>query len=363
LAARKTAGGVDLDAPASFGRVDRQDILGRVERFAEDFEGAWKQARASAPAFRKGGRYVSSVVVAAMGGSAIAGEIAADAFRDALPVPMAVCQEYVLPAFARRETLVIVSSYSGGTEETLAMFDDARSRGCRIVGVTSGGVLGARLKEEGLPAFPLPTGIQPRAALPFLLAPVLAALERVELVSAAAAVDEAVSVTREVAKACGRARPTRANRAKKIAAALVGSTPAVYGQGVLRGAAMRWRTQLNENPKRLARDDVFPASNHNDINAWGSDPRAKDFQAVILRDAKEHPRVTRRIELTRRLAFKGNAGGVHEVEARGDSALARALSAVLVGDFVSVYLALKLGIDPSPVDVIVRLKDELAKPQ
>jgi glucose/mannose-6-phosphate isomerase len=201
------------------------------------------------------------------------------------------------------------------------MFEDALHRGCRVVGVTSGGALGTRLKEAGIPEFTLPPGIPPRAALPFLLAPVLETLERVELASTGPQIEEAGRVTAEVAKACARGRPTRTNRAKKIAQDLAGSTPVIYGHGVLRAAAMRWRTQINENPKRLARDDVFPASNHNDINAWGADPRARKFQAILLRDPKEHPRIRRRIEL-----------------------------------------ALKLGVDPTPVNMIAKLKDELSKP-
>lgn len=362
MATKRAASGVDLDTPNSYKRVDKQDLLGRVERFAEDFEEAVRQARKAAPTFHKGGRYVSSVVVAGMGGSAIAGEVAADVFRATLAVPFIVCQDYVLPAFARRETLVIVSSYSGTTEETLAMFEDALHRGCRVVGVTSGGTLGARLKEAGLPEFTLPAGIQPRAAMPFLLAPVLETLERVELASTGAQIEEAGRVTAQLAKACARARPTKSNAAKRMARALAGSTPVIFGHGVLRAAAMRWRTQINENPKRIARDDVFPASNHNDINVWPADPRARNFQAVLLRDPKEHPRIKKRIELTRRLALKGNAGAVHEFEAQGETALARALSAVLFGDFVSVYLALRLGVDPTPVELITKLKNELAKP-
>lgn len=360
MAARRRAG-VDLDDWRAFGKVDKSDLLGRVERFGEDLGAAWSAARQAAPGFRKGGRYVSSVLLVGMGGSAIAGEIVADAFRAALPVPMAVVQEYALPAFARRETLVIASSYSGGTEETLAMFEDALQRGCRVVGITSGGALKARLKEEGLPAFDLPGSIMPRAALPFLLAPVVEILERAELIAGASAVEEAAAVAREVTKACGRARPTRSNKAKKVAEAVAGGTPVVFGHGVLRAAATRWRTQFNENPKVVARDDVFPASNHNDISTWGMDPRARDFRVVVLRDPKEHPRTARRIELTKKIAFKGNAGGVTEVEATGESPLARAVSAVVLGDLASVYLAIKMGIDPTPVDVIARLKEELAK--
>ncbi len=359
---RARRSGPDLDAWQRFGLIDKSDLLGRIEGFADDLEGGWKAARAGAPSFRKGGRYVSSVIVAGMGGSAIAGEIVADAFGAVLPVPMGVVQDYALPSFARRETLVVVSSYSGTTEETLSLFEDALRRGCRIVGITSGGTLKARLTEEGLPCFDLPGAIMPRAALPFLLAPLVEVLERTELARVAPSMGEAVEVVRATASSCSRKRPTRVNRAKKVALALEGGTPVVFGEGILRAAALRWRTQLNENAKVQARDDAFPASNHNDINAWGADPRSSGFRVVILRDPKGHPRNARRVDLTKRLAFKGAAGSVTEVAAEGEGGLARALSAVVVGDFASVYLAIRRGLDPTPVDVIQRLKRELAKP-
>lgn len=336
-------------------------MLARVERFADDLDDATRRAQRAAPDFRKGGRYVSSVIVAGMGGSAIAGEIAADAFRSVMPVPMTVALDYTLPAFARRETLVVASSYSGTTEETLAMFEDGLSRGCRVVGVTSGGALRERCVAKGLPVFDLPAGIMPRAALPYLIAPLVETLERMELVAAGEDMKESVAVTRGVARSCARSRPARSNRAKRVAEALEGGTPVIYGHGVLRAAAVRWRTQMNENPKVIARDDTLPASNHNDINAWTSDPRRRDFRVVLLRDPKEPKRITQRIELTRRLVLKGGAGSVTDVEAEGESALARALSAVLVGDFASVYLAIRRGVDPTPVEVISRLKQELAK--
>lgn len=360
MAAKRKAG-VDLDDWQHFGRVDTSDLLGRVEGFALDLATGWGKARTGAPSFRKGGRFVSSVLVCGMGGSAISGELVADAFRPALPVPMGVVQDYALPAFARRETLVIVSSYSGGTEETLSMFEDALKRGCRVVGITSGGELKDRLKEESLPCFDLPPGIQPRAAMPFLLPPVVEALSRVEMVAAEPPMEESIRVASDVTRACGRSKPTRSNAAKRMAAAIAGGTPVVFGEGVLRAAALRWRTQFNENPKIIARDDVFPASNHNDINAWVNDSRAKGFHAILLRDPGAHPRSAKRAELTKKIAFKGNAGAILEYEAIGASALARAVSAVVMGDLVSVYLAIKMGVDPTPVEIISRLKAELAK--
>ena len=362
MAKKRSARGVSLDAPATFARVDASNLLGRVERFGEDLAQGLEASRRQAPSFRKAGRYVSNVIVAGMGGSAISGQIVGDAFRDVLPVPFESVMEYKLPAHARHETLLIISSYSGETEETLSMMEDGLSRGCRVVGITSGGTVMKRLSDEGHPVFELPRGIQPRAAMPFLLAPVVETLERCELASTRSAADEAIEVCRAVARRCGRSRATSRNPAKKIAAGLLGGVPCVYGYGVLRAAAFRWRTQLNENAKVLAREDIFPGSNHNDINAWGGDPRAKDFRVVLLRDPLGHGRVNRHLELTRRLAFAGNAGAVLEVKAEGNTALARALSCVLIGDFASVYLALRRGVDPTPVDVIVKLKRELARP-
>jgi glucose/mannose-6-phosphate isomerase len=197
--------------------------------------------------------------------------------------------------------------------------------------------------------------------MPYLLPPVVEALSRVELASPEAAMDESIRVAASVARSCGRKRPMRSNRAKRMADALAGGTPVVFGEGVLRAAALRWRTQFNENPKLIARDDVLPASNHNDINAWVNDARAKGFRAVLLRDPHAHPRSAKRAELTKRIALKGNAGAVLEFEALGASPLARAVSAVVMGDLVSVYLAIKLGVDPTPVEIISRLKAELAK--
>jgi glucose/mannose-6-phosphate isomerase len=124
---------------------------------------------------------------------------------------------------------------------------------------------------------------------------------------------------------------------------------------------MRWRTQLNENAKVLAREDFLPDSNHNDINAWSYDRRAKDFSVVLLRDPRGNRRVEQRADLTRKFAVEGGAAAVTDVRARGTGPLARALSATLIGDFTSVYLALLRGVDPTPVEVIARLKAELAR--
>lgn len=359
-AAGQRGGGAVLDRPEAYGRIDPQDMLGLVERFPQGLEEALASCKRQARGFRRGGRYVSSVIVAGMGGSAIAAMIAGGALRDMLPVPFQVVQDYRLPAHARRETLVVASSYSGNTEETLSMFEDALKRGCRVVGTTSGGALKERLTEEGLPCFDLPDGVQPRAALPHLIAPVLETLERTELAVTRRLAAEAVEVCKSVAAGCRRGRAERYNPAKRVARVLSTGTPVVFGSGVLAAPAMRWRTQLNENAKVLAREDFLPASNHNDINAWTFDPRASACRVVILRDPKGSARVDQRASMTGKFAREGGAKVV-DVRARGEGPLARALSATLVGDFVSVYLALLRGVDPTPVEVIARLKRELAR--
>ncbi len=357
----KRARAVDLDRPQDFERADPSGMLGLVERFPEALESALASCRGQARGFRRAGRYVSSVIVAGMGGSAVAGLIAGGALRDALPVPFHVVQDYKLPAFARRETLVIVSSYSGATEETLSMFGDARERGCRVVGTTSGGPLKEMLSAEGLPCFDLPGGVQPRAALPHLMAPVLEALERTELAVTRSMAQEAVEVCRTVAAECKRGRAERNNPAKRAARAMSQGMPSIYGAGVLRAPALRWRTQVNENAKVIAREDFLPDSNHNDINAWAFDTRARSSCVILLRDPKGNRRNEQRMDMTRKFATEGGAASVFEVRARGEGPLARALSATLVGDFASVYLAYLRGVDPTPVEVIVRLKKELAR--
>jgi glucose/mannose-6-phosphate isomerase len=198
----------------------------------------------------------------------------------------------------------------------------------------------------------------PRAATAYLLVPLLMALEGMGLAFVTDELREAIRVLSTLRDEMGPQVPTDTNTAKQVALALEGTVPVVYGQGLLRATARRWRTQLNENPKMLARDDVFPECNHNDTPAWGGSGNADAFSVVLLRDAIEPPVVTDRVELTREMAFS-RAKVVAEVHARGAGSLARILSAMYVGDYASLYLAFLRGMDPAPIDMIEDLKRAL----
>ncbi len=299
------------------------------------------------------------VVVAGMGGSGISGQILRDWAFDRLDVPVAVVNDYRLPRYCNNKTLVFVESYSGNTEETLACFEDAIMRGCSTVAITSGGELEARARQRGASLVVIPGDLPvPRAATAYLLVPLLVGMEAVGLAYATDELREAHTVLTALQKQLAPETPTDANPAKQLAHSLHGTIPVVYGQGILSAAARRWRTQLNENPKMLARDDVFPECNHNDTPAWGGSGNQDLFSVVLLRDAEEPQEVADRVELTQAIAFR-SARITCEVRAQGEGALARMLSTMYVGDYTSLYLAFLREMDPAPVEMIEDLKKAL----
>ncbi len=299
------------------------------------------------------------VVVAGMGGSGISGQLMADWAYNVLDVPVSVVNDYHLPQYCGNRTLVLVESYSGNTEETLSCFEEAVVRGCPTIAVASGGQLASRARKRGVPLVEIPDDLPvPRAATAYLLVPLLMALEGTGLAFVTDELREAIRVLSTLRDEIGPHVPTANNSAKQVALALEGTIPVVYGQGVLKAAARRWRTQLNENPKMLARDDVFPECNHNDTPAWGGSGNTDAFSVVLLRDPTEPPSVADRVELTREMALS-RARVVAEVRARGNGALARILSAMYVGDYASLYLAFLRGMDPAPIEMIEDLKKAL----
>jgi glucose/mannose-6-phosphate isomerase len=342
----------DVDAMKG---LDRSDMLETVGAFPDQL----KHAMLIAQGVDYPQTMPRQVVVVGMGGSGISGQLLADWAFDRLDVPVSVVNDYHLPHYCGNRTLVLVESYSGNTEETLSCFEEAIVRGCPTVAVASGGELASRAKARGVPLVEIPADLPvPRAATAYLLVPLLMAMEGTGLAFVTDELREAIRVLSTLRDELGPHVPATVNPAKQVALALEGTVPVVYGQGVLKAAARRWRTQLNENPKMLARDDVFPECNHNDTPAWGGSGNTETFSVVLLRDTVEPQVVTDRVELTREMAFSG-AKVVAEVRARGEGALARILSAMYVGDYASLYLAFLRGMDPAPIDMIEDLKRAL----
>ncbi len=349
---------IDLDDPAALRAADPSAMLEAVARVGRDAGTSYVVGR-SAEVVRV--EPVASIVVCGMGGSAVAGDVLKHVLRDRLPFPVEVNRAHRLPMYAGSDTLVVVSSYSGETSETLSAFEEALARGCHVMAVTSGGTLEARCRELGLLVVPVPGGGQPRAALGHLAFAMLGALETAELVpSLADEVAETEAVCGDLADALGPDVPTDANEAKHLADWIGDRVPVIWGaDGVGSLAAMRWKTQLNENGKVPAWHAAMSELDHNEVVGWTS-PYGEAHAIVGLRLPGEHAEIAARFPLSARIAQDAGAS-YREVEARGRTTLARLLSLIVVGDFVSCYVGLRRGIDPTPVEVISGLKAALAE--
>lgn len=348
-----------LDDRATVERLDPQGLLGRIESLPEQCEGAWRAAAAlELPAAYADAR---QVVVLGMGGSAIAGEMLRAIAALSSRTPVSVARGYDLPASVDEHTVVIACSHSGGTEETLAAFEQALAAGARALVITTGGRLLGLAQERGLPAFVYQQEGEPRSALGHQLMALLAAGQRLRLVASQDVdVNEAVSLMREQRERIGFAVPVERNAAKQLAGRLYGRLPVVVGAGLLAPAAYRWKTQVNENSKSWAIFEELPELGHNAIVGFRLPSEvAQRLQLVFLSNAALHPLVL--VEYDAVADELSRAGVAHErVEVAGTGALAQVLSAAFLGDLVSYYLALLYNEQPSPVDPIGRLKARLA---
>ena len=340
-------------------RVDSAGMYDAVRTFPDQ----WRQGRQIA--LRADGQGLRSegyrqVVVIGMGGSAIGGEFLRALALDEASVPVVVSRSYGLPAWVGPETVVIASSYSGNTEETLAAFAAARARKASVVCMTSGGALLEQAQAEGLPFVQMPGGLQPRAALGYSLTALLTLAERMNLLAFDA---ESWGETQALLdqQAAALADPeTPGNRALELAERLNGRLPFIYSsEGLLEGVNLRWRNQIQENSKTFAAGNVFPEMNHNEIMGW--EHRAawhEHLGVVVLRDRGDHARVQRRMDVTRDL-LADRAGFWAEVHSLGNSKLARVMSLVALGDWMSLYLSILHQIDPTPIPLIGLLKQAL----
>jgi len=303
----------------------------------------------------------TAIAFCGMGGSAVAGDVLRALHADRLGVPVVVVRSPELPGFCGPDTLVLSSSYSGGTAETLACFDEAVARGCHVVAVTSGGELGRRAAELGLGRVAVPAGFMPRAALGYLALGALGALEAIGVGPPLSAdLEEAVRELEALLGECGPEVPSTSNPAKSLALSLGERVPVVWGsEGIGAVAAARWKTQCNENAKVPAFAASLPELDHNEVVGW-SEGRGAGFALIALRHAGEHPEVAARFPLSLEIARSSGLEAT-EVWGRGRSALARLLTLVLFGDLVSVYLGITRGVDPTPIEAIARLKRALAE--
>jgi glucose/mannose-6-phosphate isomerase len=338
--------------------ADPEDMLGRIKELPKQVRDAWSIASKAQlpPAYGD----VRSIVVVGMGGSAIGGDLAAALLADQLKIPMTVHRDYGLPAYVGRDSLVIASSYSGNTEETLSAFEEARKRGAKVLALTTGGKLAELARMASYPAITFTYKARPRATLGYSLGLVLGALVRMGFVRDLE--DDIDAALRDLARLEERVHEgARTNDAKKLAQELFGRVIFAYGAGVMGVMARRVKGQWNENAMNWSAFDVMSELNHNAVVGFPHPAVAREAIVVLLlRSDRDMPRHKLRFEVTRELLDRARIE--HKtLQFQGQNMLSEVLQMVLFTDYVSFYVALLNGADPSPNDAIDYLKDRLAK--
>jgi len=293
-----------------------------------------------------------NIVFSGLGGSAIGADLLRSYLADEIKIPVFVNRDYTIPRFVGKDTLFLACSYSGDTEETLSSYAEAKQRGAKVIAMASGGKLGILAKEDKVPVIGIPGGYPPRAALGYSFFGWLDVLYKFGFIA---------DKTEDVAVAIDDMKVFRDSEAKRLARELVGKYIIIYAANKhIDSVVVRWRSQLAENAKTLASTHLFPEMNHNETVGWeGPKKLLKDFVVVLLRDEGEHPRVAKRMDITK--AMIGKESKVIEVRSKGRNLLSRMFNLINTGDFTSYYLAVLNGVDPTPVEKIVYLKKELSK--
>lgn len=347
-----------LDEPGVYKKLDPSGLRERIADLPYQCLHAWEEGLSfSLPSSYRKAR---NVIVAGVGGSAIGGELMGDLItRDGSPL-VSVCRDYHLPPYLGPDSLVIVSSYSGNTEETLAAFQDAIERKAKVVAVTTGGRLMELAQKKGVPTFRIDYVGEPRTALGYSFLVPLAMVQSLELTSNSDdALVEASEVLISLSHHLEPSMPTHDNPAKELATTLQGKLIVIYGGGMLSGVARRWKTQFNENAKAWAFVEILPEAGHNAIAGlhWPK-PMGKRACGVLLNTLSLSHRIKLRYQVIEELLIEAGVQ-CRTVDGVGQSYLAQMLSAIMFGDYTSYYLALLNGEDPSPVPPLDYLKSRL----
>jgi glucose/mannose-6-phosphate isomerase len=307
---------------------------------------------------------IRSVLVSGLGGSAIGGDLFRSLVSKTASFSVTVNRHYDLPVWVSRDTLVICSSYSGNTEETLSVIRQALAKKVPLMVITSGGELLGLAKARKLPYCELPGGLPARAAMGYSFTTLFTAMECLGLLPS---YEEDFQATMELlirlSREYGWLTPAFKNPAKQLAKFLYGRLPLIYaGQDHLEAVALRWKSQINENAKQIALMNALPEANHNEVLAFTfPDPLSKKIVGILLQHPQgDHPRIQKRFNLLKEL-LQVRTAGIREVRTQGKSLLSQILSMVYLGDFVSVYLAYLKGVDPTPIHLVEQFKSRLGK--
>lgn len=351
---------INLDDFSMYRQNDPDNMLARIKELPAQCRQAWQAVMD----FKLPHDYsdIDKVVILGMGGSAIGGDLVKSLALSEAKIPIIVHRDYGLPSFVDERTLVVASSYSGNTEETLSGFEPSLETGAKKLVMTTGGKLGEMAKVNNLPIYKIEYKAQPRAALGFSFLPTLGVLQKLGFIADKSAdVAEMAKVLENLSGKLDEKSPLASNPAKQLAQGLYGRLAVIYGADILAEVAHRWKTQINENGKAWAFYEVIPELNHNATVGYPFPPEVvRQVNVVLLRSPLFNERVKLRYEVTTELLER--TGVAYEyVDSLGKSTLSQMMSTVMMGDFTSYYLAILNKVDPTPVEVISYLKDRLAR--
>jgi glucose/mannose-6-phosphate isomerase len=350
---------MDLDNIAQFDQLDRQGMLAHIDGLPDQMQAAWELGgRLSLPTWEG----IDRVLVAGMGGSAIGADLVSSYIAPFCSVPVLVHRNYGLPAWVSGgRTLMIASSHSGNTEETLSAFTQAQSNGCRLAAITTGGALAQACQQSGAALWRYSYQSQPRAAIGYTTFLLLAMLRRLRIIpDPEAELHATIQTMRRQQESLRAAVPAVKNPAKRMAGQLFGRWVTVLGADFLEPVARRWKVQINELAKAWGQFEPLPEADHNTLAAVMNPAEALEHtMALFLRAPSYHPRNLLRSNLTKK-AFMLEGLNTDFIDAQGDTPLANQWSILHFGDYTAYYLAMAYGVDPTPIEAIETLKAEMS---
>jgi glucose/mannose-6-phosphate isomerase len=354
---------MDLDDLNRFNQLDTLDMLGEIDGLSDQLDFAYRLGmQQDLPEWND----FKQILIAGLGGSAIGADLLATYCAPLAPIPVFVHRDYGLPLFARGgETLVICSSHSGNTEETLDAFEAARAAGCQMIVVTTGGELARRARETDIPVWTFQHAGQPRAAVGFSFGLLLAMFQRLGLIpDQKDALEGTLAAMKRSQQRLKSEVPAVKNPAKRYAGQLMGRWVTVVGSGLLTAVARRWKGQINEVAKAAANFEFLPEADHNTLAGTMNPEEVLNphTMTLFLRAPSDHPRNRLRSDLTRK-AFMLEGLNTDYVDARGDTPLAHMWTLILFGDYMAYYLAMGYGVDPTPIQALVEFKKLMAEAQ
>ncbi len=339
-----------LDDVKKMGKIDKEGMLDAIRGMPSDLESALDAVITAELDCNR-------AVICGMGGSAIGGDILSDAADRMGCMPVSVTRGTSLPNWADKCTLAVMISYSGNTRETLMMYDDAKAKGCTVVGITSGGELGKRCRENNDPMITVTGGVQPRAALGLLLGSAAVVLDHAGAMPIVISIQNGLEELRDLSRSIAPDIPVADNIAKQAALSLNCTVPIIYCPGHMRSVALRWQTQINENSKMLALSGESPEMNHNHIVGWMETSLINDCQPVFIEDGSGS--WEGRIQDVSVSLMNDAELEPLVISPGGETPCGRLLRGIHLGDMVSYYLAMLKGVDPTPVESIGTLKERL----